>query len=287
MESIQQRKSNPLVSLMRQPKIYIKLPSQGKFWPQGSLNKTVNDEYPVYSMTAKDELVLKTPDALMNGQAVVDVIHSCMPNIVNAWQTPSIDVDTILIAIRLATYGESMDMTYNIAGEELNYNIDLRTVLDQISSTATWDERIEIGTEMVIFVRPVNYELMSKASIQAFESQKIINLVNDTTMSEEQKVDVFKESFKKLTEITIGIINQSVYKIESVVGTTEDPQDIQEFMENSDKSIFDAVKKRLDKMKLLNTTRPMKIATSAELQEKGYPTEIEAPITFDPSSFFV
>ena len=287
MESIQQRKSNPLVSLMRQPKIYIKLPSQGKFWPQGSLNKTVNDEYPVYSMTAKDELVLKTPDALMNGQAVVDVIHSCMPNIVNAWQTPSIDVDTILIAIRLATYGESMDMTYNIAGEELNYNIDLRTVLDQISSTATWDERIEIGTEMVIFVRPVNYELMSKASIQAFESQKIINLVNDTTMSEEQKVDVFKESFKKLTEITIGIINQSVYKIESVVGTTEDPQDIQEFMENSDKYIFDAVKKRLDKMKLLNTTRPMKIATSAELQEKGYPTEIEAPITFDPSSFFV
>ena len=120
---------NPLASLMRQPKIYVKLPSNGKYWPEGSLNITQNSEYPIYSMTAKDELILKTPDALMNGQAVVDVIQSCMPNVINAWEMPNIDTDAILIAIRLATYGDSMDTTFKVGEEEMTYSIDLRMVL--------------------------------------------------------------------------------------------------------------------------------------------------------------
>ena len=93
---------NPLASIMRQPKIYISLPSKGQYWPPDSLKVSDNQEYPVYSMTAKDELLLKTPDALLNGQAVVDVLESCVPNIVNAWDCPQIDLDALLIAIRIA-----------------------------------------------------------------------------------------------------------------------------------------------------------------------------------------
>ena len=95
---------------MRQPKIYIKLPSNGEFWPQGSIQPTETGEYPVYSMTAQDELRLKIPDALMNGQAMVDVIENCIPNIKNAWVMHNIDMDIILIAIRIATYGEKMKL---------------------------------------------------------------------------------------------------------------------------------------------------------------------------------
>lgn len=76
-----QSKVNPLLGYMRQPKIYIRLPSNGLFWEEGSIDIPENNEFPVYSMTAKDELTFKTPDALMNGQAIVDVIQSCMPNI--------------------------------------------------------------------------------------------------------------------------------------------------------------------------------------------------------------
>lgn len=55
---------NPLMGQMRQPKIYIRLPSNGEFWENGSLEQTENGEYPVFSMTAQDELKLKIPDAL-------------------------------------------------------------------------------------------------------------------------------------------------------------------------------------------------------------------------------
>ena len=115
---------------MRQPKIYIRLPSNGKYWPDGSIDMPDNGELPIYSMTAKDELTLKTPDALLNGQAVVDIIQSCVPNIKNAWVTPNIDLDTLLVALRIATYGEMMEISHTVPGtsEEVTHNIDLRIV---------------------------------------------------------------------------------------------------------------------------------------------------------------
>ena len=80
--------NNPLQNFMRQPKLYITLPSNGMYWPKGSLEVTETGEFPVYSMTAKDELTLKVPDALLNGQGIVDVIQHCIPNIRNAWAIP-------------------------------------------------------------------------------------------------------------------------------------------------------------------------------------------------------
>ena len=69
-------KVNPLAGYFRQPKLYVKLPSGGQFYPEGSLDRSQIDEYPVYAMTAKDELMFKTPDALLNGQATVEVIRA-------------------------------------------------------------------------------------------------------------------------------------------------------------------------------------------------------------------
>ena len=271
---------------MRQPKIYVKLPSNGKYWPEGSLNITQNSEYPIYSMTAKDELILKTPDALMNGQAVVDVIQSCMPNVINAWEMPNIDTDAILIAIRLATYGDSMDTTFKVGEEEMTYSIDLRMVLDSLYENISWDEKIDVDLDMAIYVKPVNYRVASKTSIQNFETQKLISLVNDSTLSEDEKIERFKESFKRLTDITVGIVVNSVYKIESAAGSTDNPEFIKEFMDNCDKRIFDLIKAKLDTLQKQNSLKPTRIKSTPEMIAAGAAEEIEVPIVFDPASFF-
>ena len=75
-----------LQQFYRQPKIYIKLPSKGKHYSAEEFEPTTTGEIPVYSMTAKDEIKFKTPDALMSGQATVDIIESCAPNIKDAWK---------------------------------------------------------------------------------------------------------------------------------------------------------------------------------------------------------
>ena len=57
---------NPLRRYFRQPAIYIRLPSAGKFYPPGTLDMPANNELPVLPMTAVDEIVSRTPDALFN-----------------------------------------------------------------------------------------------------------------------------------------------------------------------------------------------------------------------------
>ena len=68
------QQTNPLASYYRQPKIYITLPSKGEFYPADSLDLSTNGQYAVYAMSAKDELLFKTPDALLSGQSTVEVI---------------------------------------------------------------------------------------------------------------------------------------------------------------------------------------------------------------------
>jgi hypothetical protein len=280
------KKVNPLLGHMRQPKVYIKLPSGGKYWKEGALNLSVNGEYPVYSMTAKDELVLKTPDALMNGQAVVDVIQSCLPNVKDAWACPNIDVDVILIAIRIATYGHMMPL--QVTHEELEngseeFEVDLRTILDQLQADIAWDERIEVKENLVMYIKPVDYATANKNNLAEFESQRIMQIVQDDKITDDQRLEYFKESFKRLTDITVNLITSCVYRIDSEAGSTDEPEFIKEFMENTDREVFDAVKNKLDKLRETNGIKPMKLNIS---QDPENPKFVELPIVFDYSSFF-
>lgn len=289
MVSSNETQVNPLINFIRQPKIYIKLPSNGEFWPNGSLVMSETGELPVYSMTAKDEMLLKIPDALMNGQAVVDVIQSCMPNIKNAWAVPSIDIDAILIAIRLATYGEMMTTPITFGDSlELEYQLDLRLVLDSIMNTVKWDSVVPINRDLTVYVRPIDYKQLSKAAIQSFETQKIMQVVNNENVSEDEKIKVFKESFNKLTEVTIGTVAASVYKVDSINGSTENPAFIKQFIENADKEIFNKIQQHIELMREQNTLKPMIVGVTDEMREKGITSDtVEVPLVFDPSTFFV
>ena len=73
--------TNPLKRYYRQPQISIQLPSRERYYPDDVVQKTTTREHPVLPMTAMDELAFRTPDSMMNGQASVDVIKSCIPTI--------------------------------------------------------------------------------------------------------------------------------------------------------------------------------------------------------------
>ena len=280
---------NPLASFMRQPKIYIRLPSQGEFWPAGSLAASETGEYPVYSMTAKDELMLKVPDAVMSGQAVVDVIQHCIPHIKNAWHVPSIDLDVILIGIRLATYGEKMVTPITLNDEdEMEYTIDLRNVMDSLMANITWDPVVPINEDLTVYVRPMDYKRISTSAVSTFETQKMLQIANNNTASDEEKIQAFKESFNKLSEVTIGIVEHSIFRIDSSQGPTDNPKHIKEFIENVDKDIFNVIQNHLDKLKDINAIKPIQVPVTEAMRARGITTEfIEVPLVFDPSTFFV
>lgn len=289
MNPLVSQKNNPLVSFMRQPKIYIRLPSKGEYWPPGSLHLTETGEYPVYSMTAKDELLIKVPDALMNGQAVVDVIEHCIPNIKNAWDIPSIDIDIILIAIRLATYGEKMTTPVTLGENyELDYVVDLRTIMDALMNQVTWNPIISISQDLTVFVKPLTYKQMTEVALQTFETQKIMQIANDEVMDEEKKLAMFKDSFKKLSDATVGTVGAGIFKIDSSQGSTDNTEFIKEFMDNIDKDMFNKIQEHLEDLKQQNTIKPIVIDVTDEMRANGVTGDtVEIPLIFDASTFFV
>jgi hypothetical protein len=279
--------NNPLTKFMRQPKIYITLPSEGKYWPPGSIEIPENEQLAVYSMTAKDEMLFKTPDALMNGQAVVDVIQSCIPGIKNAWHTPSIDMDMILVAIRIATYGEKMTITATVPeiNEEEEYDIDLHQFVDKVSSNA-WVEQIPISDDLILFVRPLTYRHLTNIGIKSFETNKIIQVASDQDLSEKQKLQLVNDSFKVLSDLTTDMMVGTIFKIKTDEGDVTETRYIKEFIENADKGIFDLVQKHINDLKEHNEIKPITITTSLEQQQAGAPTTFDVPINFDHATFF-
>lgn len=288
VQNPQQFQQNPLSSFMRQPKIYIQLPSKGEFWPEGSLEATETGEFPVYSMTAKDELMLKIPDAVMSGQAVVDVIQHCVPNIKNAWNIPSIDLDVILIAIRIATYGEKMVSPITLGEDlEMEYTVDLRTLMDSLMYQISWNPIVPINSDLTVFVRPMTYKQISESALKTFETQKILQIANSDGMNENDKIAAFKESFNKLTEVTIGIVEKSIYRIDSSNGSTENPKHIKEFIENADKDIFNIVQGHIETLRENNSIKAITVEVTEEMKARGVSGEtVEVPLVFDPATFF-
>jgi hypothetical protein len=278
---------NPLAKHFRQPKIYIRLPSGGEYY-EGALEKTENGEYPVLGMTARDELMFKTPDALLNGQATVDVIQSCIPNIKNAWNVPNIDLDVLLIAIRIASFGEKLDVTFKVPGlnEERSYDVDLRLLLDQLYNNL-YDNVVNVN-EFSIELRPTSYKYFTEVALRTFEEQRIFVLMRDNSISESDKISKIQESFKRLTDINLELVKNSILSIRHQnEQSVTDRNHIDEFINNCDKEFFEAVIKHVESQKEKFSIKPLTVNFSKEDQDKGAPPTVEIPITLDQSNFFV
>jgi len=287
MPEIKPAGANPLTKFYRQPKIYLSLPSKGQYYPEGALEMPDGGELPVYAMTAKDELTLKTPDALLNGAATVELIQSCIPNIKNAWAMPILDLDACLVAIRIATYGEAMDITATAPNTKTpqEYTIDLRNVLDRYSNAHYEPEFM--FQELKVEIKPLSYKEFSQVSFQTFEEQRIFSIVNNNELEEDKKLELFNKSFNKIRDITFGMVSKSIVKITTPDGEeVTQPSFISDFLNNSDKSLFKSLQAHIESQKKNFDVPPMEVTSTAEQIEEGAPPTFEVPITFDQSTFF-
>lgn len=284
---MENKNTNPLQKYFRQPKIYLSLPSNGKYYPKGSLEVSENGEYPVFPMTARDEIMIKTPDALLNGQATASVIASCIPAIKEPFKMPSMDLDACLIAIRIATYGEMMEISIKVpvTGEDKDFDLDLRIMLDQFSNV-DYNDAIQLDG-MIVNLRPLTYGEFTETSRKTFDEQRIFNVINDTDMSEGDKLATFTESFKKLTDLTILTLEKSIASIEVGDDVVTDQAHIKEFIANTDKGLFESVTNHIEEQRTKFQVKPLVVDATPEEIEAGVPETYEVPVTFDQSSFFV
>jgi hypothetical protein len=275
-----QNNINPLSQYFRQPVIYITLPSNGKFYPPGTLDMPANRELPVLPMTAIDEITYRTPDALFNGQAVVNVIQSCVPAIKDAWAVPAMDVDTILIAIRVATYGHEMEFesTCPACAASAERGLDLRTVLEKIKAP-DYDTPISYG-DMQFFFRPMQYRDLNANNQLQFEEQKLFQMLPDPDIPDQEKVSSLSDALKKITQVTVRALAQSIAAVKTPQAMVTESAYIEELLINCDRALFAQLRDHI-----------ISIKTQAEMPDMSLVCDecqhsYKQSLTLDMSSFF-
>lgn len=273
--------SNPLAKHFRQPAVYLKLPSGGAYWPDEALVLPANGELPVYPMTTKDEIMLRTPDALINGAGVISVIQSCIPSILDAWAMPSIDVDACLIAIRIASYGNDMNVSVTCpkCQHQEDHTIDLGQSLLQLSMP-NYDDLVR-DEDLLIKLKPQNYFAVNRANSITYEEQRILNVLNNTEMSVEDKDQNLKAITDKLIDLNTDNLTASTEYIALADGTrVTDTAYIKEFYANTGAGTIKKINTKLGEMAALAGLKPYK-NVCAECS-----TEFNTEVTFDYANFF-
>jgi hypothetical protein len=270
--------NNPLTQYFRQPAIHIRLPSQGKFYPQGTLAMPPNGELPVLPMTSVDEITYRTPDALFNGSATVSVIKSCVPAIRDPWHMPSTDMDAVLVAIRIASYGHGMDISTTCPACETadDVTVDLRRVNDSLS-VGNYEEKLSIG-DLEFYFRPITFETVNHNNQVQMEQQQIIRSLEsleDTARSE--KIQTLMTA---INEATLSTVASSVAAIKTPTALVTEFEFILDYLKNTDSKIFNQIKEHAVELKQKSEVKPVDI-TCNNCQH-----QYTQPFTLDLSSFF-
>lgn len=272
--------SNPLRQYFRQPAIYLRLPSGGRYWPEGSIDMPETGELPVLPMTAIDEITYRTPDALFNGQAVISVIQSCVPAVKDAWLAPNVDLNAILTAIRIASYGHNMPIETTCPSCENTdeYELDLRTVMDQ-QRCPDYAQHIVSGELEVVF-QPMTYRDSNHVSSLQFEEQRILQMIPNSELDQDTKIERLNEIMRKISGLTVEALKHSIAEVRTPTGTVMDPQHIEEFLQNCDRRLFNTIRDHIIELRRQTDLRPMRIACTACTKE------YDQPLTLDMTSFF-
>lgn len=240
---------NPLSKYFRQPALYIKLPTGGKFNPE--IDQTVLDEIGVCPMTAIDEITLKNPDALLNGEALVSLIKSCVPNIPDPAKLSNIDVEALYLAIQYATYGSDMTHTHKCekCEEQSDFNIDINYILNRFPEIEKVDPVLWNG--LTINIRPVTLDSVTRLAIIELEQKKVIAQVKasaqDDEFVEREETSIARtlySSFRKIAELNVDLLSNVIDSIETPDGTVTDNEMIREFLNNIPTDVVNDINSR-------------------------------------------
>lgn len=238
--------NNPLSKYFRKPSIYIKLPTGGKFNPE--IDQTALDEIGVCPMTAIDEIALKNPDALLNGEALISVIKSCVPSIPDPRKIANIDAEALYLAIQYATYGSDMVHTHQCekCNEKNDFNIDVNYILNRLPEIDKVDP--VLWEDLTINIRPTTLESVTRLAIIELEQKKIVSQIKTSVLNEEyaekEETSIARtlySSFRKIAELNVDLLVNVIHSIETPDGNVEDYDMIKEFLNNVPSNLVDKI----------------------------------------------
>lgn len=274
--------SNPLTKYFRQPAIHMELPSQGKWWRPGSLELPPTRKVPISPLTARDEILLRTPDALLTGVSVVEVIQSCCTAIKDAWSVPNVDVDAILIGIRIASYSNILDIDSECphCKHSNRHGVDLGERLGYIKCPDF--DKVFRSETLVIKMKPMNYFAVNREDSYSYHEERLIQTVGKSDLEESEKIKLMTEYAKKMLESSVMslALQTEFIQLDDGVKVTE-LEYIKEYYTNIEGEQLRQIQRHLTS--LYDEIRPPNVSVACESCTKTY----SYPLEFDFARFFV
>lgn len=239
-EHMNQSQNNPLAAFYRVPTFTVTLPSRGAFYAENVVELGADGEVAILPMTAADEILMKNPDALLNGEAVIGCIKSCVPAVKAPRKLLSCDLDALLVGIRAASYGSQNEINSlcPACGAENSYTVDFETLLDAVEPLEThYDVVLDSGVTVV--VGPSTFDAVVKQQRAVFEGSKLQRSLNDESISEEARLRMFSDAFNRLNKLNFEMILDSITEVQITDAegndvTVKDRRHIADFLKNID-----------------------------------------------------
>ncbi len=283
---------NPLKNYLRTPKTYVVLPSQGKF-SKLKTQSEITGEIPIFPMTAKDEIMLRNPDALLNGESLVSVIKS-VTGIEDVYNLAANDIDVILLACRYATYGNELEVetTCQKCNHEFTLNVNIEAILSTIVELK--DEYIvDLPNGLKIYLRPYTFKDNQLIALQAFRETNALNKLTDenSKVDEMQQLLTFNRSFQALADLNIKILANSIIKIiiprdindeNSIETTVKEPEHIHDWVKSISREEAEEITKVAEEVNQEGIKRDFEVTCEKEECDHTYKQKLE----FNPASFF-
>ena len=189
---------NPLKQFFRAIKLYVPLPS-GTTYYDDTIEFNADGEVGIMPMTAKDEMMIKNPDALLNGEAIVSVINSCVPAIKNPKQLLSNDIDSLLIAIRHASYGDDLEVDSQCPKCDAKNKFTIN-VTQSLSKMVKLDPEYFVGTQdgIKIYVKPFSYNEVVQSLKAQFEQHKLAQNLSNENLPEEERLRILQQKIQSM-----------------------------------------------------------------------------------------
>jgi hypothetical protein len=275
---------NPLSKYFRQPGIHVTLPSRGFYFKNNEARTAMNGEIAVLPMTAADEIIANNPDSLLNGAALEKIITSCCPGIKFPRQLPIIDVDVIMLAAKLVSYGDSLELSAECPKcKTINtFDVSIKNLLGKIKELP--DEiSVRLNDEVLVFIKPYSLEISTRINMSQFEETKLIQHLLSTEVEEKAKVNTLAASFDRITTLNLDSLSDCVVKVVTPEGEVSDAKQIKEFVNNVPREFVKKIQAKLKELNEYGLPKTVEVIC----KEEKCKHEWETAVVYDPSSFFV
>lgn len=275
---------NPLSQYTKIPIKFTKLISNRKVpYKDGVINPDI-EEFGICARSARDEMAFNNPDALLNGQAVRNVIENCVKDIKNADELYLPDVELLLIGIKLATKESSYEIETACpeCGKVGAFERDLNGLFEGASFITEEPKLILEDSGLVLYMKPHTWKQHTHFSTKSFQQQKSAQLA-DLATTDEEKLKIINKIFGDMAELQFEMLLGLISKIDcpnDVVVT--DPEFIRDWLSDLDRNTVSMIMEKSRELNTCGIEKTMEVGCS-----ECHHTWTLEDLKFDPSSFFV